>query len=176
MATPLCFEDNGRNPSQLFALAPELGDGRGQRLGIAELEVYAGEHSQPLRGGHGRPPTRGPAKGDELLAQREPLGGFCRGFQGDRAGKERRGQCRRIRGAARQLNRSICERSAVPALELVGGRLERLDGHEPRSNRRMIVTELLLRLVEQRADLIRVQQDRGIRLGEHGDGSSELFR
>ena len=40
----------------------------------------------------------------------------------------------------------------------------------------MIVSKLLLRLVEQRADLIRVRQDRRQRLGKHDDGPSELFR
>ena len=84
---PLRFEDQARKPPQLFAGVRELGDSRAQRLGIAELEVYPGEHSQALHGGHGRTPTHGPAKGDELLAEREPLGSLCRRFQGSSHGQ-----------------------------------------------------------------------------------------
>ena len=71
---PLCFEDEGGEPSQLFARTRELVDRRAERLGITELEVHPGEDSQAVRGRHGRAPTRRPAEGDELLAERAPLG------------------------------------------------------------------------------------------------------
>ena len=172
---PLCFEDKGREPSQLFTGTPELGDRRGERLGIAELEVRAGEDAQTLCGCPGRAPTRGPAQCDELLAERAPLGGLCRGLQTDRSREERLSQCRCIPCVARQLDCSISECTTVPALELVGGVLERLDRHQANPKGTIVVAENPLRLVEQCGDLFRIQGRRHW-LGERGDGPSELFR
>ena len=129
-----------------------------------------------MRGRHGRAPTRRPAEVDELLAERAPLGDVRGGLQTDRTGEQRRGQCLRVAHVARQRDCTIGERSTVPALELVGGVLERLERHEPSPKRTVIVAEHALRLVEQGGDLVRVGHDGGHWLGEHGDRPSELLR
>src|SRR5262245_6085064 len=74
--TPLCFIDEGREPSPVFTSTCQLGGRRSEGLGIAELEVRAGEDAQALCGCPSRASTGAPAQCDELFAEPAALAGL----------------------------------------------------------------------------------------------------